>query len=201
VTDRPAAEVRVVPADEATWEDLQAVLGTRGAGSRCQCQRYRLGRGESFGSFPEEERADRLRQQADPGHPGGPTSGLVGFLGPDPVGWCAVAPRSSYDGLVRVFRVPWEGRDEDRTDPSVWAVTCVFTRAGFRRRGVSRAMVAATVDHARERGARALEGYPITTTDVISEELHVGTLASFEAAGFRVVGRPSPRRVVVRIDF
>jgi len=102
---------------------------------------------------------------------------------------------------VRVFRVPWEGRDEDRTDPSVWAVTCVFTRAGFRRRGVSRAMVAATVDHARVRGARALEGYPITTTDVIPEELHVGTLASFEAAGFRVVSRPSPRRVVARIDF
>ena len=201
MSDHPADEVRVVPANEATWEDLQAVLGSRGAASRCQCQRFRLGRGESFGSFPQEERAERLRQQADPGHPGGPTSGLVGYLGPDPVGWCAVGPRSSYDGLVRVFRVPWDGRDEDRTDASVWAVTCVLTRAGFRRRGVSRAMVAATVAHARDRGARALEGYPIATTDVISEELHVGTLASFEAAGFRVVSRPSVRRVVARIDF
>ena len=193
--------VRVVPASEATWEDLQAVLGTRGTGSRCQCQRFKLGRGESFGSFPAEERAERLRQQADPGHPGAPTSGLVGYLGPDPVGWCAVEPRASYDGLVRVFRVPWEGRDEDRTDPTVWAVTCVFTRVGFRRRGVSRAMIAATVGHARDGGARAVEGYPITTTDGIAEELHVGTLATFEAAGFRVVSRPSVRRVVVRVDF
>lgn len=201
MSDQPADEVRVVPANEATREDLQAVLGSRGAASRCQCQRFRLGRGESFGSFPQEERAERLRQQADPGHPGGPTSGLVGYLGPDPVGWCAVGPRSSYDGLVRVFRVPWDGRDEDRTDASVWAVTCVITRAGFRRRGVSRAMVTATVAHARDRGARALEGYPITTTDVISEELHVGTLTSFEAAGFRVVSRPSVRRVVARIDY
>ncbi len=97
--------------------------------------------------------------------------------------------------------MPWEGRDEDRADPSVWAVTCVVTRAGFRRRGMSRAMVAAAVDHARDSGARAIEGYPITTTEVIAEELHVGTLATFEAAGFTVVGRPTPRRVVVRIDF
>ena len=192
--------VRVVPANEATWEDLQAVLGTSGATGRCQCQRFKLGRGESFGSFPVEERAERLRQQADPGHPGGPTSGLVGYLGSEPVGWCAVEPRSAYDGLVRVFRVPWEGRDEDRSDPTVWAVTCVVTRRGYRRRGVSRAMVAATVDHARERGARAIEGYPIATTDVIAEELHVGTLATFEAAGFRVVSRPTLRRVVVRIE-
>jgi GNAT superfamily N-acetyltransferase len=193
--------VRIVPANEATWADLQAVLGSRGATGRCQCQRYKLGRGESFGSFPVEERAERLRQQADPGHPGGPTSGLVGFLGSEPVGWCAVEPRSAYDGMRRVFRVPWEGRDEDRSDSSVWAVTCVVTRAGFRRHGVSRAMVAATVDHARDRGARAIEGYPITTTEVVAEELHVGTLATFEAAGFTVVSRPTPRRVVVRIDF
>ena len=62
-------------------------------------------------------------------------------------------------------------------------------------------MVAATVAHAKDRGARALEGYPIATSDVLSEELHVGTLASFEAAGFRVVSRPSVRRVVARIDF
>jgi GNAT superfamily N-acetyltransferase len=194
-------EVEVVPADRAGWEDVQTVLGTRGTGHRCQCQRYKRGPGESFGSFPVEERADRLREQVDPGHPDAPTSGLVGYLGSEPVGWCAVEPRASYGGLVRVFRVPWEGRDEDRADPNVWAVTCVFTRAGFRRAGVSRALVRATVDHARDRGARALEGYPITTTDVIAEELHAGTLASFEAAGFAVVSRPTPRRVVVRIDF
>ena len=193
-------EVRVVPADRAGWEAVQTVLGPRGAAHRCQCQRFRLGPGESFGSFPEEERADRLRRQVEPPAPDRPTSGLVGYLGAEPVGWCAVGPRSSYAGLVRVFRVPWEGREEDRHDPTVWAVTCVFTRAGFRRRGVSRALIAATVQHARSWGARALEGYPVVATDVISEELHVGTVAGFEAAGFTVVGRPTLRRAVVRQD-
>jgi hypothetical protein len=57
------------------------------------------------------------------------------------------------------------------------------------------------VDFARERGARALEGYPITTTDVLLEELHVGTEGVFADAGLRVVSRPTVRRVVMRVDF
>lgn len=195
----------VRPANEASWEDLEAVFGTRGPGPRCWCQRYRLAPGESFGGFPAEERAARLRDQTDCGNPGsGTTSGLVAYDDSEdpaePVGWCAVAPRSSYDGLVRVFRVPWEGRDEDRGDDSVWAITCLFVRAGHRRRGVSRALAAAAVEHARRAGARAIEAYPITRTDVLSEELHVGTVATFAAAGLVEVARPGTRRVVMRLQ-
>ncbi len=57
------------------------------------------------------------------------------------------------------------------------------------------------VDFARERGAPGREGYPIITTDVITEELHVGTRDAFAAAGFTEVSWPTPRRVVVRIGF
>jgi len=195
-------EFAVVPANRVSWEDLELVFGTRGPGFRCQCQRYKLAPRESFGSFPAEERAFRLRQQTDCGHPeSDTTSGLVAFEGDDPVGWCAVEPRSEYAGLLRVFKVPWEDRDEDRDDPTVWAVTCLFTRAGFRKRGVSRALAAAAVGFARDRGARALEAYPIVTTDVIAEELHVGTVPTFRDAGLTEVSRPTPRRVVMRIDY
>ncbi|MGZ4278874.1 MAG: N-acetyltransferase family protein [Solirubrobacteraceae bacterium] len=191
----------MVPANEASWEDLQTIFGTRGQGAHCQCQRYKLRPRESFRSFPAEERAHRLRQQTDCGHPeSDTTSGLVAYLDGEPVGWCAVEPRTAYAGLLRHFRVPWEGRVEDRADDSVWAVTCLFTRAGFRKRGVSRALARAAVDFARERGARAIEGYPITTKNVIAEELHVGTEGVFAAAGFTEVSRPTLRRVVMRID-
>jgi GNAT superfamily N-acetyltransferase len=192
----------VVPANRAPWEDLQAIFGTRGPASRCLCQRYKLRPRESFGSFPAEARAQRLRQQTDCGHPRATaTSGLGAYLDAEPVGWCAVEQRPHYEGLVRVFRVPWEGRDEDRGDETVWALTCLLTRAGFRRRGVSRALATAAVDFARERGARALEAYPMTTTEVIGEELHPGTVGVFGAAGLAVVSRPTPRRAVMRIDF
>ena len=192
----------VVPANEASWEDLQTIFGTRGVASRCQCQRFKLHRRESFGSFPLEERADRLREQTDCGHPeSDTTSGLVAYLDGEPVGWCAVEPRSVYEGLVRNNRVPWEGRAEDKADDTVWAVTCFLIRAGYRKRGIAGELARAAVDHARSRGARAIEGYPMITKNVILEELLVGTEGMFAAAGFAVVSRPTLRRVVMRIDF
>jgi GNAT superfamily N-acetyltransferase len=194
--------ISVVPANEASCANLRAIFGTRGAASQCRCQRYKLRPRESFRSFPVEERARRLDEQTACGRPGASrTSGLVAYLDGEPVGWCAVEPRSAYAGLVRVARVPWEGRDEDRADDTVWAVTCLLARAGFRKRGVSRALARAAVGFARERGARAIEAYPIVTQDVIAEELHVGTPSVFAAAGLVEIGRPTRRRLVMRLDF
>ena len=198
-------ELAILPANEASWEDLQMVFGTRGAAAICQCQRYKLKPREAFSTFPVEERAHRLRTQTECGYPTSKTtSGLVAYLDGEPVGWCAVEPRTAYVGLVRVFKVPWEGRDEDPTDDGVWAVTCILVRAGFRGRRTSYALVRAAVDFARSRGARALEGYPMLVEPgrkVLWEEIHVGTRAMFEAAGFREVSHPTKRRVVMQIDF
>jgi GNAT superfamily N-acetyltransferase len=196
------ASLSVLPANHASCEDLRTLFGTRGAAAGCQCQRYKLGPGEAFRSFPVEERVRRLREQTGCGHPESETtSGLVAYLDREPVGWCAVEPRPEYEGLLRVFRVPWDGRDEDKTDVGVWAVTCLFVRAGFRKRGVSRALAAAAVAFAHERGARAIEGYPIVAENVMAEELHVGTPSVFADAGLVEVGRPTVRRVVMRLDF
>lgn len=192
----------VVPANEATWADLATVFGVRGPAARCWCQRYKLARGESFASCPPEDRADRLRDQTDAEHPGSDTtSGLVAYADGEPVGWCAVEPRTAYPGLVRNgSSAAWTGREEDRSDPRVWAITCVLVRAGHRRRGVSRALVRAAVEHARTAGARVLEGYPMTTSSAVSEELHPGVLSTFVDAGFIEVHRPSARRAVVVIE-
>jgi GNAT superfamily N-acetyltransferase len=195
--------ISVVPANEASWDDLRAIFGTSGEPSRCWCQRYKI-RDFQWRSVPQEERAERLREQTGCGAAAtGTTSGLVAYLDGEPVGWCAVEPRPAYPRL-RYTRVPWTGRAEDRADAGVWAVTCFVTRTGFRRRGVSRALAAASVGFARERGARALEGYPMITQpgQVITwGELHVGSRSIFADAGFTEVSRPSLRRVVMRIDF
>jgi GNAT superfamily N-acetyltransferase len=194
--------ISVVPANEASCDDLRMIFGRRGAASSCRCQRYKLRPGESFRSFPVEERERRLREQTDCGHPESETtSGLVAYLDREPVGWCAVEPRPEYEGLLRVFRVPWDGRDEDKTDDGVWAVTCLFVRAGFRKRGVSGVLARAAVAFARERGARAIEAYPIIEKNVITEELHVGTPSVFADAGLVEVNRPTLRRLVMRLDY
>jgi GNAT superfamily N-acetyltransferase len=198
-------DARIVPASEVRCGDLQAVFGVRGAAAYCQCQRYKLRPREAFSKFPVEERTRRLREQTACGRPDSDTtSGLVAYLDGEPVGWCAVEPRPAYGGLVRNNRVPWEGRSEDKSDDTVWAVTCVFVRAGYRGRGVAHALARAAVDHARGRGARALEAYPLLTTPgqkIAWDEIHVGSRSIFEAAGLEEVSRPTLRRVVMRIDF
>lgn len=197
-----AAELRVVTANRATAEDLHLIFGERGPGATCQCQRYKLRPMESFASVPVEERQQRLRDQTGCGHSGSRrTSGLVGYLEDEPVGWCAVEPRPAYEGLVRAFRVPWDGRDEDRDEAAVWAVTCLFTRAGYRRRDVSHAMARAAVNFAQDRGALAIEAYPMVSGATLPEELHVGSLATFRDAGMTEVHRPTRRRAVMRADF
>jgi len=62
----------------------------------------------------------------------------------------------------------------------------------------------AAVDFARQRGARALAGYPMITQpgqEITWDELRVGSRSIFADAGFTEVTHPTLRRVVMRIDF
>jgi GNAT superfamily N-acetyltransferase len=192
----------VVPANEVSWSDLRTIFGTRGEPARCQCQWFKITAAE-WRSVPVEERARRLHEQTGCDDPAAEsTSGLVAYHDGEPAGWCAVESRTVYPRLASA-RVPWVGRDERRTDPDVWAVTCFVTRTGFRRRGVSRALAAAAVPFARKRGARALEGYPIVTAtgrEYTWGELYVGSYQIFLDAGFAEVSRPTPRRAVMRVE-
>jgi ribosomal protein S18 acetylase RimI-like enzyme len=90
---------------------------------------------------------------------------------------------------------------ETGTDDLVWSVTCFVVRVGFRRRGVSTALLDAAVDFAAGHGATAVEGYPV---DVVpgerrpASELYHGTRTTFAAAGFVEVGRSASHRPVMR---
>lgn len=196
-------ELRIVPANEASCEDLNAIFGLRGYPARCRCQRFRTTGDEWWHNpIPEEERIFRLRQQTDCGYPeSDATSGLVAYLEDEPVGWCAVDRRSEY---IRLGQTPWKGRSEDEFDEDVWAVTCFVVRAGYRGQGLTYSLAAATVPFARDRGACALEAYPMVVGEeknVTWGELHVGKREVLAAAGFEQVSHPSKRRVVMRIDF
>ena len=79
-----------------------------------------------------------------------------------------------------------------------------MVRKGFRRQGVSHALVVGAVEHARRHGARALEGYPMELApgvDDIWGELFVGPRSAFDAAGFHEVTHATTRRSVMRLEF
>src|SRR5439155_6098763 len=198
----PAEQLTIVPANEASWDDLAAIFGTTDPG-QCQCQRFKVV-GWIWRDSTHQERTAMLRAQTACGIPdAAATSGLVAYVDGEPAGWVAVEPRTAYPKL-RTSRVPWSGRDEDKDDDGIWAVTCFVVGKGYRGRGLTYHLARATIGFARERGARALEGYPMITQpgrQITWGELHVGARQVFEEAGFEEVTHPTIRRVVMRIDF
>jgi len=198
-----AEHLTIVPANEATWEDLAAIFGTTDYACRCLCQRFKVV-GWFWRDTTLEERAAMLEAQTACGDlTAAATSGLVAFVDDEPAGWVAVEPRTAYPKL-RTSRIPWKFRDEDKDDDAIWAVTCFVVRKSYRSRGLTYPLAAATIDFARERGARALEAYPMITypgKEITWGEAHVGARQVFEDAGFKEVSHPTVRRVVMRIDF
>lgn len=197
-----AEQVRIVPANEASWADLTAIFGARDPG-RCQCQRFKVV-GWIWRDSTLPERVERFRAQTACGEPDAvATSGLVAYVDGEPAGWVAVEPRTAYPKL-RALRVPWSGRHEDKDDAGIWAVTCFAVRIGYRGRGLTYLLAQATVDFARRHGARALEAYPMITApgkEITWGELHVGARQVFADAGFIEVSQPSVRRRVMRVEF
>src|SRR5688572_16574613 len=107
--------IDVVPANEAGWDDVLAVFGERGEPGRCSCEWFKL-RNAEWRSGTLDEPTAGLRQQTGCDDRGATsTSGVIAYLDGEPAGWCAVEPRTAYPRL-RVARLPWAGRDEDKDD-------------------------------------------------------------------------------------
>ena len=76
-------DLRIVPANEASWDDLQSIL--TGTAGRCQCERQRLGDGDWW-HMSVDERKDLFRSEVGCDDPRGEeTIGLVAYLGADAV--------------------------------------------------------------------------------------------------------------------
>ncbi len=196
-------DVRIVPANLASWEDLQAIFATSGDTRSCGCQWFKH-RDKDWASISPDAHMAHLREQTGCDRDDAQeTAGLVAYVGGMPAGWVAVEPRTHYQRLLRA-RTPWLGRDEDKADEGVWVVSCFIVRKEFRGERLTYALAAATIEHARAAGARAIEAYPMVTEpgkEIIWGQLYVGPMGAFEAAGFALVSTPSKLRRVVRVDF
>ncbi|MEZ5216243.1 MAG: GNAT family N-acetyltransferase [Ilumatobacteraceae bacterium] len=197
------AELRIVPANQATWDDICAVFGTADYPYHCQCQRLKVP-GWLWRDTVLEERLDMHREATACDDPESEhTSGLIAYLGEEAVGWVAVEPRTAYPKLLKGIRVPWTGRQEDKQDDTIWAVTCFCVRKGYRGLGITYALARAAAEHAVARGASAVEGYPMVTeagVEITWGELYVGAQKAFAAAGYRQVSEPTKRRRVMRLE-
>jgi GNAT superfamily N-acetyltransferase len=82
-------------------------------------------------------------------------------------------------------------------DLPVWSLSCLYVRKGWRRQGVTSALIAAAVEAAKDAGAPALEAYPFDA-DVSPSASGGGYASTFARAGFRAVARRTPPRPIMR---
>src|SRR2546423_8858558 len=83
----------------------------------------------------------------------GASRGVLAFAGGAPVGWCAYARRVD---LPKLQRSPSLACD-DAAD--VWSIPCFFVKAGFRGKGIARALLRHALRSIRLAGGRTAEAY------------------------------------------
>jgi GNAT superfamily N-acetyltransferase len=180
-------QLTIRPLTPDVWPALEDLFGKNGACNGCWCMYWRIGAayrrrtaGRNKAAFHEIVRR-------------GPPPGLVAFDGDVAVGWCQLTPRDALPWLDRAWRLK-------RVDQApVWSLSCFYVRIGYRKRGVTSALITAALRAAKRAGAVALEAYPLDATKTPSAS-GTGYATAFERLGFRTVACQVPPRPIMRHD-
>lgn len=175
--------IKFLEVDRSRWDDLEHLFESRGGPSYCWCMVWRpMPKGSSRSD--RHAKKEGLRQQVLQGTP----VGILGYVEGEPIAWCSIAPRDSYRKLG--------GPDDQSRD--VWSIVCFFVHRRFRAKGMTRRLITAAVHHAKKKGAKVVEAYPVDR-DAPSYRF-MGFVETFESMGFREVGRAGTRRHVVQLS-
>jgi GNAT superfamily N-acetyltransferase len=178
-------EIRPVTPDR--WPDMVELFERRGprGGHRnvpaygCWCMYWR---DRSLGHGTPKKRAMGVLVRS------GREPGLLAYdHGGSPVGWIAVAPREEYAALLRSPQYRPQDRDE-----RIWSVVCFTIDTHARRQGVAGRLLDAAVEHARARGAAAVEAYAHGSR----ESDYMGGRRLYLEHGFEPVRETSKRTIV-----
>jgi GNAT superfamily N-acetyltransferase len=180
-------ELTISPLTPALWPAVQDLFGKNGACNGCWCMYWRIG--SAYRRRPREENKESFREIVERG----PPPGLLGFQGDVVVGWCQLTPRDALPWLDRTWRL------KRVDDLSVWSLSCMYVRKGWRRRGVTARLIAAALQAAKRTNAPALEAYPFDA-DVSPSASGTGYASTFARAGFEPVARRTPARPIMRHD-
>lgn len=177
------------PLTEKTWNDFENLFGERGACGGCWCMSWRLKSSE----FEEQKGAGNKKAMLGLVKKN-EQIGIIAYLGKQPIGWCAAAPREKFIRLdnSRVLK-----RIDDE---QVWSITCFFITKEFRRKGLSTELLNAVINFCKKKKVEILEGYPTVpyNKNIPAAFAWTGIPISFEKAGFEEVKRRSKSRSIMR---
>ena len=180
-------KLTVHPVTPDLWLALEDLFGETGAVGGCWCMYWRIGR--AYRENPRSDNKAAFREIVRRG----PPPGLLAFDGNRAVGWCQLTPRVALPWLDRAWRL------KRVDDLPVWSLSCFYIRKGYRRRGITAALIAAAVETAKRAMAPALEAYPLDA-DLTPSASGTGYASTFARAGFRTVARRVPPRPIMRHD-
>ncbi|ANJ26015.1 GNAT family N-acetyltransferase [Agromyces aureus] len=186
--------IEVRPA--TVFDDVATMVGPKRPDANvCFCLSYRIGSKENL-ALTGPARGERVRELCAED----PPPGVLAYDGDEVVGWAAVHPRAD-TSFARNRKIPHVD------DLDVWSVWCIRVRPGHRGEGISHELLAGAVQFARERGAPAIEGYPVDNQGekVDLTMAYVGTRTLFQKAGFRKAADTESvlngfPRVLMRLD-
>jgi GNAT superfamily N-acetyltransferase len=168
--DRDSAMTLTIhPLTPDLWPALEDLFGENGACNGCWCMYWRIG--TAYRTRPRAQNKEAFREVVRRG----PPPGLLAFDGAIAVGWCQFTPRDSLPWLDRVWRL------KRGDDVPVWSLSCFYVRKGYRKRGVTSALIAAALAAARRAGAPALEASPLDA-DLTPSASGAGYASTFPAA-------------------
>jgi GNAT superfamily N-acetyltransferase len=172
------------------WPDFEKLFGPNGGCAGCWCMWWRVLEGERFMDIQGAEAKRRQKALVLAGE----SRGLLAFAGGEPVGWCAYGPRTGFAALMRSRTLACGDAEK------VWSLPCFFVKAGWRGRGVARALLRAALSSLKRRGARIAEAYPVRPPSS-NATAFTGTVPWLESEGFRILtdrprGRQRARRTL-----
>ena len=181
------SDLTIKPATPELWPALEDLFGRKGACNGCWCMFWRIG--AAYTKRPREENRRDFKAIVEQG----PPPGLLAFDGDLAVGWCQVTPRAE---------LPWmdHGRILRRVDDApVWSISCFYIRSGYRRRGVTSALIEAAERFAADAGATTMEAIPVDKAlpKGVSNDF-TGVASTFRRHGYEEVARRSPPRPIMR---
>ena len=180
-------KLTIRPLTPDLWPALEDLFGNNGPCSRCWCMYWRIG--SAYRQRPREKNKAAFREVVKRG----PPPGLLAFNGDMAVGWCQLTPRAALPWLDREWRL------KPVDDVPVWSLSCLYVRKGYRKQGVTSALIAAALKAARRAKAPALEAYPFDADESPSAS-GTGFASTFARAGFKTVARRTPPRPIMRHD-
>jgi GNAT superfamily N-acetyltransferase len=180
-------KLKIRPLQPDLWPALEDLFGEQGACNGCWCMYWRIG--AAYRKNPRETNKVMFKEVVKQG----PPPGLLAFHGDLAVGWCQLTPRDALPWLDRAWRL------KRLDDIPVWSISCFYVRKGYRKQGITSALIAAALKAAKAAGAPALEAYPLDA-DLTPSASGTGYASTFARAGFKIVARRTPPRPIMRRD-